>query len=196
MNQPKSSAEVSETFSEADIADYLRSHPDFFERHAALLLGLRLPHPTGASAVSLVERQVAMLRQRSGALERQLKDLVAVAKANNALVEKIHRLAIELMAQSDFTARLDVLEASLREHFAAERAALVLFGDKTTRDEANPGFVQIIKRDDPALKPFSAFLRAARPRCGQIRDRQRQFVFGREADSIAAEANQPSWAFS
>ena len=60
-------------------------------------MGLKLVHQPGTATVSLVERQVAVLRQRNGELERQLKDLVAVAKDNHALVEKIHQLAVTLM---------------------------------------------------------------------------------------------------
>ena len=104
MSQQKSGAASAETFPEEAVADYLRSHPDFFERHSTLLLALKLPHRTGGSAISLVERQVAMLRQRNAQLERQFKDLVAVAKLNDALVEKIHQLGMKLMRVNDVSA--------------------------------------------------------------------------------------------
>jgi hypothetical protein len=191
MSQTKSSAEFGDTFAESDVADYLRSHPDFFERNAGLLLKLRLPHQTGASAVSLVERQVSMLRQRNSELDRQLKDLVAVAKLNSALVEKIHVLSVKLMAESSLIGKLEQLERSLREDFSAERAALFLFDNTSTGSELPPGFARRISPEDQSLKPFAAFLRAARPRCGSLRDRQREVVFGREADSIASAAMVP-----
>ena len=85
MSQQKSGAVVGDSFPEADVVAYLRSHPDFFERHTPLLLRLKLPHETGPATISLVERQVAMLRQRSSELERQLKNFLSVAKANEAL---------------------------------------------------------------------------------------------------------------
>ena len=121
MSQQKSGAATThgEEFPESAIADYLKSHPDFFERHPLILLGLKLPHRTGGSAVSLVERQVSMLRQRNAQLERQFKDLVAVAKANDALVEKIHQLGLKLMRAQDVPARLEGLETGLREDFGA-----------------------------------------------------------------------------
>ena len=46
-------ASVAESVSEDSIADYLKSHPDFFERHAPLVLGLKLPHRAGGAAISL-----------------------------------------------------------------------------------------------------------------------------------------------
>jgi uncharacterized protein len=190
MSQQKSEAVAVEGFSEEAIEAYLRRHPDFFERHPALLLGLRVPHRTGGAAVSLVERQVAMLRQRSSQLERQLKDLVAVAKLNDALVEKSHQLALKLMASQGLAQSLVLVETSLREDFLAERAAMVLFADADIPAPAG-GFVKVFHREDPALRPFSAFIRGARPRCGIIRDRQKELLFERDAEQLSSAAMVP-----
>ena len=78
---------------ETAIADYLQSNPDFFERHATLLTKLNLPHNRGSSAISLVERQVAALRDKNEKLETRLRELIEVARGNDALAAKIHRLA-------------------------------------------------------------------------------------------------------
>lgn len=190
MSQQKSGAAAAEPFPEDVIADYLRSHPDFFERHSTLLLSLRLPHRAGGTAISLVERQVSMLRQRNAQLERQFKDLVAVAKLNDALVEKIHQLGMKLMRAPSVAARLEQLETGLREDFAAERAVLVLFDGQSPGDAERPGFVKRVAADDPMVRPFTAFLRAARPRCGPLRDRQKA-IFDRDADSVSSAALVP-----
>ncbi len=196
MSQQKGgAASIGESFSESAIADYLRSHPDFFERHPLLLLGLRLPHRTGGTAVSLVERQVSMLRQRNAQLERQFKDLVAVAKANDSLVEKIHQLGLKLMRTTDVAVRLEELETSLREDFAAERAVLVLFVETTAALAQREGFVKRLSAEDPAVKPFATFLRTARPRCGALRDRQKS-IFDRDEESVRSAALLPLGAHS
>jgi uncharacterized protein YigA (DUF484 family) len=191
MSQQKGGAVAGDSFPEADVVAYLRSHPDFFERHTPLLLRLKLPHQTGPATVSLVERQVAMLRQRSSELERQLKNLVSVAKANDALVENIHHLSIKLLRARGLAAKLEQVENSLREDFAAEHAALILFKGETVPDGGRPGFARQIDPDDTELRPFSAFLRAARPRCGTLRDRQKELLFPRDADSIVSAAMVP-----
>ena len=192
MSQQKSGAATThgEEFPENTVADYLKSHPDFFERHPLILLGLKLPHRTGGSAVSLVERQVSMLRQRNAQLERQFKDLVAVAKTNDALVEKIHQLGLKLMRARDLPERLERLETGLREDFGAERAVLVLFADKAPAAAQREGFVRRLSADDADVKPFAAFLRAAKPRCGPLRDRQK-YIFELEADSVSSAALVP-----
>lgn len=192
MSQSKNEAALAvDTLSDAAVAEYLRDHPDFFERHVPLLLRLRLPHETNGFTVSLVERQVALLRQRNAQLERQLKDLIAVAKTNDSLVAKIHQLSVKLINASDLSARLEQLETSLREDFGAERAALVLFASAGYTGPLRSGFVKTLDRDDPALKPFAAFMRASKPRCGPLRDRQKSLLFERDADSIASAAMLP-----
>jgi uncharacterized protein YigA (DUF484 family) len=192
MSQQKIGAATThgEEFPESAIADYLKSHPDFFERHPLILLGLKLPHRTGGTAISLVERQVSMLRQRNAQLERQFKDLVAVAKTNDALVEKIHQLGLKLMRAHDLPARLEALETGLREDFGAERAVLALFDDKAPAAAQREGFVRRLSADDADVKPFAAFLRAAKPRCGPLRDRQK-YIFERDADSVSSAALVP-----
>jgi uncharacterized protein YigA (DUF484 family) len=192
MKQQETNAQAEEAVNEQEVADYLRAHPTFFERHQPLLLRLKLPHESGPATVSLVERQIAMLRQRNAELERQLKDLVAVAKANNALVDNIHALAVKLMGVSGTDELLDRLETSLREDFGAERAVLVLFpSDPSAAAAKAPGFVKHIDRDDPALKPFAVFLKSARPRCGPLRDRQKAVLFDRDAEAIVSAAVVP-----
>ena len=57
-----------------DVADYLRAHPNFLVQHPQLLSELSIPHETGAT-VSLVERQVGVLREENA---RQKKQLLAV----------------------------------------------------------------------------------------------------------------------
>jgi uncharacterized protein YigA (DUF484 family) len=190
MSQQKNEAALGEAFSEEAVADYLQRRPDFFERHGSLLLRLKLPHETNGFTVSLIERQVSMLRQRNAELERQLKDLISVAKANDALVEKIHQLSLRLLRTSGQAQRLEQIETSLREDFGAERAALVLFAGAGV-DAAGPGFVKTFSREDQELKPFSAFIQGARARCGPLRDRQKAVLFDRDADGIASAAMLP-----
>lgn len=182
-------APLTDTLSEDSISDYLKRHPDFFERHGSLVLGLKLPHRAGGASISLVERQVSMLRQRNAQLERQLKDLVAVAKQNDVLVEKIHQLCLKLMRAPNLGLRLEQLETGLREDFAAERAVLVLF-PAAPEGAVREGFVRRLGTDDADVRPFAAFLRAAKPRCGPLRDRQKN-IFDRDADAISSAAFVP-----
>ena len=66
---------------EESVVRYLQQHPDFFERNHAVLARLKLPHLRSGSTISLVERQVEVLRERQAAAEAKLADFVRVARA-------------------------------------------------------------------------------------------------------------------
>jgi len=173
--------------SEEAIAEYLRAHPDFFERNLTLLSGLSLPHRTTGGAISLVERQVDVLRQRNLALETKLKELVDVARSNDRLATRIHSLAMQLMRARSREEVIDILDEQLREGFAVEEAALVLFDSVPGLVQGHGGFVHVVHREDPAIGPFKSFLQSSTPRCARVRDVQRDFLFGpgRDVQSMA-----------
>lgn len=188
--QPKTTY-VEDEMSEQAIHDYLATHPDFFEHHAALLSSLHLPHATGG-AVSLVERQVSMLRQKNLKLEKTLKELIEVARANDLLAAKIHELAIQLLASSNLASTIAALEEGMRSGFGADHAVLVLFGDPGAFDDIDAGrFLSVIERDADELAPFKTFLKSSVARCGQVRDAQREFLFHDDASEIGSVALVP-----
>lgn len=180
------------TAPEADVVRYLAEHPDFFERHAALLEKLRLPHAPGGQAVSLVERQVTVLQDKNRGLERRLQELVEVARNNTVLSDKVHRLAIRLLQAKSTEAALAALEAGLREDFGAHQAVVILLHNTSEIVQKPPTrFLRYVDRGDPALKAFATFVENARPRCGRVRDVQREFLFPGEAAGIASVAMVP-----
>jgi uncharacterized protein YigA (DUF484 family) len=190
MSTAKQAHDELSHITEDDVADWLRVNPDFFERHQALLASLRLPHSTGGPAVSLVERQVAMLRQKNLKIERKFTDLVDVARANELLATKTHNLCLDLLAERGLVERIGIVESALRTSFNAEQAVLVLFDAKITADEAGR-FVRIASRNDEALAPFATFLASSTPRCGHIRDSQRDYLFGEDTVEIGSAALVP-----
>lgn len=182
---------VEEDLSEDAVHDYLEANPDFFERYSELLSSLRLPHVSG-NAISLVERQVSVLRQKDLKLERKLKELIDVARENDALGAKMHQLTLRLMAAKDFGETLGVIETALRAGFDADLSILVVFGDpKIFADVTLGRFFKPIERESDSLKPFATFLKGNSPRCGQVRDSQRDFLFGQETDEVGSVALVP-----
>ena len=182
---------VEANLADEEVHDYLERNPDFFERHNALLGTLRLPHVAGGT-VSLVEKQVSVLRQKDLKLERQLKDLLEVARANDSLAGKIHHMALKLLSATDLAGTLVAIEETLRTGLDADQSILVLFGDPESFAKVKVGrFFMPVQRDDDALKAFDTFLDGSGPRCGQVRDAQRDFLFGKETDEIGSTAMIP-----
>jgi uncharacterized protein YigA (DUF484 family) len=179
--------------SDLHVAEYLQTYPDFFERNGALLTKLRLPHLRDAGAtVSLVERQVEVLRERNQSLERKLKELVDVARANDALADRIHRLSQRLIRAKDLAATVDAIEASLREDFDAMHSVMVLFvKEAQSLAQAGGRFLRADDISNPEIKTFESLLQTGKPRCGQIRDAQRDYLFGKDCVEIGSVALTP-----
>jgi len=97
MTNTTRGAAAVETAEEETVAAYLQHNPDFFERHHAVLARLRLPHARGGSTISLVERQIEVLREKHAAVEAKLAEFVRVARANDALADKLHRFTRQLV---------------------------------------------------------------------------------------------------
>lgn len=172
-----------EACSEKAVADYLRTHPDFFEKHAGLLAVLRVPHEC-APAVSLVERQVQVLREQNQQLRRKLVELVQVARDNDRLIERMQRLTLALMDTASLDDVLNTLQDVLRNDFPSDAVAVRLFpGQGEEQALAVPSEV-FVTRDAPELAPFERFFKTRRPLCGRLKPAQLRFLFGDQAEDI------------
>ncbi len=106
---------------EDTIMRYLRENPDFFGRHPMLLTDMSLPHDSG-QAISLVERQVAILRERNIDMRRRLNHLVGAATTNDTLFEKTRRFTLSVLDCEDLDALDNVLGQTLIDDFSADHA--------------------------------------------------------------------------
>jgi uncharacterized protein YigA (DUF484 family) len=178
---------------DGNVAEYLQAYPDFFERNGALLTKLRLPHMRDAgSTVSLVERQVEVLRERNQSLERKLKELVDVARSNDALADRIHRLCQRLIGAHSLLDTVNAIECSLREDFEAMHSVLILFLEQArVLQPQAPQFLRAGDLYSPEIKSFDSLMQSGKPRCGQIRDVQRDYLFGSDTVAIGSVALAP-----
>ncbi len=93
--QPSSKSENIE-ITEQEVVAYLEKHPDLLQKHDALLENLLVPHMAGAGMVSLIERQVEVLREKNSVLDARLDVLINNARTNEELTEKLHRYSLHL----------------------------------------------------------------------------------------------------
>ncbi|MEA5444978.1 DUF484 family protein [Gammaproteobacteria bacterium AB-CW1] len=170
---------------EASVIDYLNSQPDFFDRHPELVSRLRVPHHSG-EAVSLVEKQVAVLRQQNRQLERRLVDLVDVARSNDSLIDRMHQLALALVTASDRQELVAGLDDVLRNRFDADEVIICLFADRS--DDGGDSPARLVHPEDPGLSAFRNFLRGGRPQLGRLSEAQLAFLFGEKAEGRVGSA--------
>jgi uncharacterized protein YigA (DUF484 family) len=107
-----------------DVAGYLKEHPEFFEAYADMLSEIYLPHPHGGRAIPISERQIVTLREKNKQLESKLRELIEFGEENDAIGDKVQRLAIALIAAPDLAAAVHALTFNLREDFAVPCVAV------------------------------------------------------------------------
>ncbi|MBL6917267.1 MAG: DUF484 family protein [Gammaproteobacteria bacterium] len=116
---------------EAEVSDFLRAHPDFFERHLALLTELVIPHSARGRTVSLLERQVVALRDQLTIERKNLKGLVNAALDNTRLQQRLQK-CFELIARSDdLHILLETLPSLLQAEFDLGVVDIRLLDGKT-----------------------------------------------------------------
>lgn len=166
------------------VAAYLVEHPEFFETHPELLSELRLPHPGGTGTVSLVERQIAALRSEASRYRKQLEDLISVARENEVLNQRLHRLTLRLLDVGTLSDTLTSLQDGLYEEFQVDAVELRLFSGEDFSETAPGG-------GRPALDAFQEFLGQGRPVCGRLKHEQMDSLFGAQAEELASAAIIP-----
>ena len=181
----KQSKTLQPTDPESEIVSYLREHPDFFVRHPQVLPHLTIPHPSG-TATSLVERQMAMLREKNLELEARLQDLMAVAGENDRLSEQIQDFAIALIETPTLAATLAQVKSALQGNFDAEETVLKLGIKPGAEDSA-----ELVGPDDPGLHLFHDLFKFARPKCGRVQASQGRYLFGDRNEEITSVALIP-----
>lgn len=166
---------------EARVADYLLRETDFLLRRPDVLMALEVPHRAAGSAISLIERQVRVLRQQLETEHNRLLHLIARARDFEALSEHLHRLVLRLIAARDAQQVCGVLQETLLNELSADAMALKLFAT-----EDDQGF-----RDDPLTLAFRDFVDRHQALCGPLDETKAGMLFGGAGGSIRSTALVP-----
>jgi len=163
------------------VAEFLRQNPGFFENHVDILMNLQVPHPHGGRAVSISERQLIAVREKAKLLEDKLRELIQFGEENDALGEKVQRLACRLLDAPSLDATLDTLYLDFLDHFAVPHVAVRLWNVA----EENPD----TKEFAPVAAEMREFVeRMTAPYCGHHAVYESQSWFGEAAPHVKSFA--------
>jgi uncharacterized protein YigA (DUF484 family) len=172
---------------EEAVARYLEDHPDYFLRYPETLSRLLLSHETGGKAVSLIERQVQVLREQNQALQRQLRELVNNARENDVLSGRLHRYATAMIGCSSLDDVLDTTYDLLRQEFKLDAVVILLQGRPT-----QGGRAELVPEDDKRLNTLFQQFSSGKPICGgKFEDSLMSYLFSGRASEIKSSALIP-----
>lgn len=204
--------EIGNDITDDAVINYLIRNPEFFVGNQDILTRLRIPHDAG-KAVSLIEKQVSVLRSKCGHLEKSLLDLIAVARQNESLHQRLHLLNQEIITASNLTDIVALTQTCLQTSFNAEDVHLLLIAPapkraprKKTSDKAAaskpaprqraPKLEQIegatmVRHTDKRVKQFDALFEGAQTICGMPSDEQLITMAGQRHANVGSAAMIP-----
>jgi uncharacterized protein len=173
---------------EQDVADYLEQTPDFFDRHANLLSKLALSHESG-TAISLIERQVFVLRNKNQRLESKLFELVSLARENEQLSRNILQLVVNLLWSDDLESLLSSVVDAMRHEFQVEYASVHLVTDDLSLCEQLPQWY--MHTENEQYQSIREAVEADKPLCGRLSKEQIACMFAEKHPEIGSAALIP-----
>lgn len=170
------------------IAEYLRDNPGFFNEYPALLADIEVPHASGG-AISLVQKQLNVLREQNEQTRKRMHELIEIARQNEELARRMHQLALTLMDAAEPKDIFSTLYNNLKRNFRADRVAVRLF--------AGPSFIdtyageEFVGRDIQEQSLFKSLIEKRIPLSGKLKRQQQVFIFGDDGDVISSAVIVP-----
>ncbi|MBQ14344.1 MAG: DUF484 family protein [Gammaproteobacteria bacterium] len=189
MSNDASTAEQvdAQKISTEDVVEYLRQHPDFFISQGDLLADLSLPHESG-KAISLLERQVTILRDRGIEARQKLNNLLENARNNDQLFDTTRNLVLALLRAKDMTEIANVTQDQLSNHPNIDACEIIF----VENDQLHvSGSIRTESHDKLKLK-FNDVFRLKRTHCGELTEKQLGYLFPLNSASIRSTALCPA----
>ena len=164
-------ADTTADISEDSVRAYLGEHPDFFERHPDMLDQLHITHSAGG-AVSLVEKQVSVLRERNMEMRKRLNSLTGNARENDRLYELTRQLVLSLLEADSLESLAETFTTGLREDFGVEHVSMILFGDPDTATK----YCRVESAERARIE-IGALIKGHTPVCGTLREEELTYLF-------------------
>jgi uncharacterized protein YigA (DUF484 family) len=168
------------------VAQYLRQHPDFFSQQEDLLETLYIPHPVTGNAVSLIAKQLDLLRNKQHKLEAQLAELLEIARENDSSAQKIQQLTLVLLNSPSFATAVINLHAVFRDSFVTDFVTL-----KIIHTNRNPAFSEIFVCPTAKEAGYIYELTSKGAHCGRLNLAQTRFLFAEVAAEVKSCAIIP-----
>lgn len=168
------------------IANYLRLHPDFFLKRPDLLTDIEVAHPTGG-AVSLLERQVSVLRDRNMDMRHRLNSLLDNARTNDRLFEQTKQLILNLLEAQSLDQIVDTFVKSLQQDFEIDFASMVLIGNPMAHRGVRARVVTL----EDARSQIDSLLKSSKAVCGVLRPEEVSFLFPDHNRQVGSAAVVP-----
>lgn len=107
------------------VAEWLLATPGFFDRHSNLLAQVQLKSPHGDKAISLQEKQMAVLRTQNKDLNQRLAEMLTFGAQNDKTQNLMVAWLANLLSTKDEANAIDIVTEGLNKIFELGQAVFV-----------------------------------------------------------------------
>jgi uncharacterized protein YigA (DUF484 family) len=187
MSKVSAEQQQSDQTDEAKVIQYLQKNPEVLMTYPEVFSSLEIPHQTGG-AISLVERQLKMLRDENNSLKIKIEELVEIARDNEELNQRFHRLSLELMSADQLHDVLAMVQDQVQTFFYTDFVCFRFLPDVGEAGNIIDGLY--LDRDSGIVDSVKPWIQARKPICGRQDEKINQALFGPEI-RIASSALIP-----
>jgi uncharacterized protein YigA (DUF484 family) len=160
---------------ESRVIEYLQKNPAILMEYPEIFSTLSIPHQTGG-AISLVERQLKLLRGENQHLKSKIEELVSIARDNEELNQRFHRLALELMDAEQLHDVLAMVQDQVQTFFYTDFVCFRFLPGISETGNTLDGLY--LDADSNIIERINPWIEGRKPICGQHDDNIIRDLFG------------------
>ena len=175
MSEVTAEQEQSDEIDEAKVIRYLQDNPEILMAYPAVFSSLAIPHQTDG-AISLVERQLKLLRDENHSRKSKIEELVGIARENEELNQRFHRLALELMNTDQLHDVLAMVQDQVQTFFYTDFVCFRFLPGVNDAGNIIDGLA--LDADSGIVDSIKPWLEARKPVCGSQDEKINRELFG------------------
>ena len=168
------------TLTKEDVSDYLILNPDFLIENPQVLDSIKIVHDSGV-AVSLIQKQVEILRSNYNSTTNNIMNILEVAKTNEKIFSLTKKLILALINSSKKEDIISITEKTFIEGFKATNCKLLFF-DKNTKIFPKSR----VKDPSEATRILGNLLKSGKVYSGPLPLQESNFIFNNRQKIIEA----------
>jgi uncharacterized protein YigA (DUF484 family) len=175
MTEVSAEQRQSDPIDEAKVIRYLQDNPEVLLGYPEIFSSLSIPHRTGG-ATSLVERQLKLLREDNKVLKAKIEELVGIARENEELNQRFHRLALELMNTNQLHDVLSMVQDQVQTFFYTDFVCFRFLPGVSDAGNVLDGMY--LDPQSGVIDSVMPWIEARKPVCGRHDEELNRHLFG------------------
>lgn len=162
---------------ESKVIEYLQKNPELLMAYPRIFSQLSIPHQL-EGATSLVERQLKLLREDNKKLKKNLDELINIARENEELNHRFHRLSLELISAEKIPEVLSMVQNQVQTFFYTDFVCFKFLPGISGKDKQLAA--HYLNNQSGIVETVAPWLEKREPVCGQQDDKVNRALFGED----------------